>query len=177
MCNDGNLYSLTVSDINLQGCGGAILDVSELVAGSGPGLCPHLSNGICSEEEPFNGEYPIEHNIGGLTLGTRYYVQVRLHNSQSFGYRTLSSPLHATPLHNPPGRPPPVMLIESSSNSITVGWDKPKDNGGKAVSGYELWMDTWSGGETVMVYDGTGNPAVMTYRLTTNDTGVHSQIV
>ena len=177
VCNDGNLHSLTVSDISLQGCGGAVLDVTELVAGSGPGLCPHLSNGICSEEEPFNGEYPIEHNIGGLTLGTRYYVQVRLHNSQSFGYRTLSSPLHATPLHNPPGRAPPVMLIESSSNSITVGWDKPKDNGGKAVSGYELWMDTWSGGETVMVYDGTGNPAVMTYRLTTNDTGVHSQIV
>ena len=177
VCNDGNLHSLIVSDVSLQGCGGAILDVAELMAGSGPGLCPHLSNGVCSEEEPFNGEYPIEHNIGGLTLGTRYYVQARLRNSQSFGYRELSSPLNATPLHNPPGRPPPVMLIESSSDSITVGWEKPKDNGGKAVSGYELWMDTWSGGETFMVYDGTGNPEVMSYRLTTNDTGAESQIV
>ena len=177
VCNDGNLHLLTVSNINLQGCGGASLDVSELVAGSGSGHCPHLSNGLCSEQEPFNDEYPVEHVIGGLTLGIRYYVQVRLHNSQSFGYRSLSNPPHATPLHNPPGRPPPVILIESSRGSITVGWEKPKDNGGKAVSGYELWMDTWSGGETVMVYDGTGNPEIMTYHLTTNDAGVHSQIV
>jgi hypothetical protein len=177
VCNDGNLQSLVVSDVNLQGCGGASLTVSELVAGSGPGVCPHLNNGLCSEEEPFENEYPIEHTITDLSLGTRYYVQVRLRNSQSYGYRTLSTPMHATPLHNPPGRPPPVLLIESSSNSITVGWEKPKVNGGKAVSGYELWMDTWSGGETAMVYDGTGNPDVMSYRLTTDDTGAHSQRV
>ena len=178
VCNDGNLHSLIVSDVDLRGCGGANLDVSELVPGSGPGLCLHLSNGICSEEVPFyDGEYPIQHTIGGLTLGTSYFVQVRLYNSQSFGYRALSSPLHANPTHNPPGRPPPVTLIESSSNSITLGWKKPKDNGGKAVSGYELWMDTWSGGETIMVYDGTGNPDVMTYRLSTNDNGVHNQVI
>ena len=50
-------------------------------------------------------------------------------------------------------------------------------NGGKAVLGYELWIDAWSGGDTYMVYNGAGSSNVMEYRLTTNDVGPHSQIL
>ncbi|KAL9189871.1 hypothetical protein ACHAXT_009546 [Thalassiosira profunda] len=177
VCNDGDLLSLVVSDLSLQGCGGASLAVSELSAGRGAGACPHLPSGLCYDDESFDGEYPIEHRIRELALGTPYYVQVRLRNSQSHGYRRLANPLHATPQHNPPGAPPPVALVESTSTSITVGWQKPTVNGGKVVSGYELWMDAWSGGDTFMVYDGAGSPDVMQYQLTTSDVGPHSQIV
>eukprot|EP00956_Cyclotella_meneghiniana_P010634 scaffold14825_cov20-Cyclotella_meneghiniana.AAC.7 len=57
-------------------------------------------------------------------------------------YPLLSLPSHANPRHNPPGSPPPVVLKESSSTSITVGWSKPTKNRGKQVSSYELWMDS-----------------------------------
>lgn len=40
--NGGILLHLIVSDVSLQGCGGPLLDVSELAKGSGPGSCPHL---------------------------------------------------------------------------------------------------------------------------------------
>ena len=177
VCNDGDLLPLSVSDVSLQGCGNALLSVSELRPGSGPDSCSHLSAGVCSDELPFSGEYPILHKISGLTLGTPYFVQVRFRNSQSYGYRQLSIPTSATPQHNPPGAPPPVVLKESSSTSITVGWREPTDNGGKTVSGYELWMDTWSGGDTFMIYDGAGSPDVMEYRLASNDVGPHSQFI
>ena len=177
VCNDGDLLDFVVSSINLQGCGGPKLAVVELNAGSGPGYCPHLPNGLCFDESPFDGNYPIKHNIRDLHLGTPYYVQARLRNSQSYGVRRLSIPSNATPRHNPPGPPPPIVLKESSSSSITVSWSKPKENGGKAVSGYELWMDTWNGGGASMVYDGAGSPDVMEYRLATDDMGPYSQVV
>lgn len=45
------------------------------------------------------------------------------------------------------------------------------------MSGYELWMDAWSGGDPSLVYDGAGSPDVMEFRLTTRDLGSHSQVV
>jgi len=169
VCNDGDLLPLVVSDVNLQGCGNPTLAVSELTTGSG------ADSGF--DEVSFDDVYPISHNIQNLDLGTPYYTQVRLRNSQSYGYRQLSLPLHATPQHNPPGPPRPVVLIESTSTSITVGWEKPTVNGGKSVSGYELWMDSWSGGDSTLVYDGVGKPDVMQYTVSTSDVGQHSQII
>jgi len=169
VCNDGDLLPLVVSDYNLQGCGNPTLDVTELVTGSG------AADG--SNVVSFDDIYPIHHDIEGLSLGTPYYVQVRLRNSQNYGYRMLSTPLHATPQHNPPGPPPSVALIESTSTSITVGWQKPTVNGGKVASGYELWMDSYGGDTFRLVYDGVGSPDVMQYHLTTSDVGPHSQIL
>eukprot|EP00804_Cyclotella_cryptica_P021433 CCRYP_005783-RA/>CCRYP_005783-RA protein AED:0.00 eAED:0.00 QI:831/1/1/1/1/1/3/2372/6166 len=177
VCNDGDLLDISAVNVNLRGCGGPTLAVVEIKAGSGPDACPDKPNGYCSDEIAFDGEYPIFHHIRGLSLGVPYYVQARLRNSQSYGYRRLSNPPQGTPKHNPPGPPPPVVLKESSSSSITVGWTKPKNYGGKAVSGYELWMDSWSGGDTFMVYDGAGNPDILEYHLTTDDAGPHSQVV
>ena len=177
VCNDGNLLPLVASNINLQGCGGPALAVTELAEGRGASSCAHLNSGLCFDEESFDGEYPIHHDIQGLDLGTPYFVQVRLRNSQSYGFRQLATPLYATPQHNAPGAPPPVVLIASTSTSITVGWEKPTVNGGQIVSGYELWMDAWSGGEPSLVYDGAGSPNVMEFGLTTRDLGSHSQVV
>ncbi len=97
------------SNVNLNGCGGPSLVVLELEEGHGAGSCAHLSTGLCSDEESFDGEYPIHHDIKDLVLGTPYYVQARLRNSQSHGVRQLSTPLQATPQHNPPGAPPPLL--------------------------------------------------------------------
>jgi hypothetical protein len=86
VCNDGNLLPLVASSVNLQGCGGPSLVVAELATGHGADSSPHLRTGLCSKEEPFVGEYPIHHDIKNLQIGTAYYIQVRLRNSQSYGY-------------------------------------------------------------------------------------------
>lgn len=149
------MYPLVATDVNLGGCGGPNLTVLELIPGSGADSCPNHLGGACVESMPLVGEYPIQHNLYQLSLGEKYYVQTRYRNSQGFGLRRLSSPLYQIPRHNPPGAPPPVQLEESTSTSITVSWKKPKNNGGKSVSGYELWVDDWSGGNKYMVYDGS----------------------
>lgn len=101
VCNDGDLLDIIVSSNNLQGCGGAEMAVVELIGGSSAGNCPHLPYGICFDEVPFDGEYPITHNIHNLTLGTPYYVQARLRNSE--GYPSLPMQPRDTilPVHHP----------------------------------------------------------------------------
>ena len=177
VCNDGNLLPLVAASVDLAGCGGATLQVTELQAGSGAGDCPQFASGKCTQIHSVLEEYPFEHEIAGLDLGTPYYVQVRLGNSQSYGHRRLSAPLSASPHHSPPGAPPPVILVESTSTSLTLAWEPPTQNGGKQVSGYELWMDEWSGGSRYLVYDGSDDPTTLQYTLETTDVGPQSQIV
>ena len=177
VCNDGNLLPLVAASVDLAGCGGATLQVTELQAGSGAGDCPQFASGKCTQIHSVLEEYPFEHEIAGLDLGTPYYVQVRLGNSQSYGHRRLSAPLSASPHHSPPGAPPPVILVESTSTSLTLAWEPPTQNGGKQESGYELWMDEWSGGSPYLVYDGSDDPTTLQYTLETTDVGPQSQIV
>lgn len=177
VCNDGNLLPLVATSINLAGCGGATLQVTELQAGSGASDCPQFASGKCTQVHSVLEEYPFVHEIVGLDLGTPYYVQVRLGNSQSYGYRRLSTPLSASPHHGPPGAPPPVILMESTSTSLTLAWEPPTQNGGIQVSGYELWMDEWSGGSPYLVYDGSDDSTTLQYTLETTNVGPQSQIV
>ena len=166
VCNEGDLLLLEATDIDLQGCGGPALDVLELIPGSGA---------ESFDEVVFDGQYPAHHTIENLVVGNSYFVQVRLRNSQGYGLRRLSTPLHATPQINPPGPPPPVVLVDSTSTSITVQWRKPTVNGGGDVSGYELYID--EGGNSMLAYDGTGRPDVTEYTVRTNNIGQHSQIL
>ena len=177
ICNEGNLFPLVVSNVSLQGCGGTMLNVSKLVLGSGPGVCEQSRDRKCRDEELATTDFPITHIIQGLSLGTKYYVQVRLRNDQGWSRQQLSSPSFATPHHSAPGQPPPVVLLKSSATSITVGWEKPKSNGGSKVTGYELWMDKWNGGSSFVVYDGEGQSDEMEYTVTTHDIGPMNQIV
>lgn len=166
ICNEGDLLLLEATDIDLQGCGGPALDVAELIPGSGA---------ESYDEVVFDGQYPAHHIIENLVMGNSYFVQVKLRNSQGYGLRRLSTPLHATPQINPPGPPPPVVLVDSTSTSITVRWRKPTVNGGGEVSGYELYID--EGGNSMLVYDGAGRPDATEFTVRTNNIGQHSQIL
>ena len=75
-----------------------------------------------------------------------------------------------------PGAPPPVQLVESLATSITVSWEMPRSNGGKKVTGYELWIDEWNGGDSYMVFDGSDAPDILAFKVSTYDIGPLSPI-
>jgi len=177
VCSEGNLFPFILNDVNLMGCGGVKLNVTEIVQGSGPGLDEHGGGKIGTSQGPAPDDFLFTQNINGLSTGMNYFVQVRLRNEQGWGTPKVSSPISIAPHHGPPGKPPPVELISSSTNSITVGWKKPKSNGGMAVSGYELLMDNWNGGSGLIIYDGKGQPDIMQFTVTTNDIGPMNQVV
>ena len=177
VCNEGDLLPLVATSIDLGGCGDAVLDVVELQDGSGADACPQFASGKCTQIQSVFDPFSIEHDIVGLEVGVPYYVQVRLGNSQGYGDRRLSSPLSATPHYNPPGAPPPVILKQSTSTSLTLIWEPPSVHGGKTVSGYELWMDDWSGGSQFMVYDGSDDSDTLEHTVTTGNSGPLSQVV
>lgn len=93
VCNDGDLLVLVANNIDLAGCGSPIISVSQIVQGSGPGLCSNQDDGKCTETMSTNGNFPIIHELPDLSLGTKYYVQAMVRNSESLSTRQLSSPL------------------------------------------------------------------------------------
>lgn len=159
VCNEGDLYPLElVSNATLSGCESVSVSVAEIVAGSGPDLCPSRDSGYCFDDvTDLSGGAPYMYEIGQLDVGTPYYVRVAAHTDESFGTYAASTPEFAVPSHLQPGPPPRVRLVSSSETTISLEWDHPTEHGGSPVTGYELWMDDWEGGNLVKVYDGTAD--------------------
>ena len=103
------------------------------------------------------------------------YVRARWHNELGFGPYSLSEPEYETPTWNAPGAPPPVRLLNSSAVSVAVAWDRPTEDGGAPVMGYELWLDSWEGGASRIVFDGSDQPDTMAFTVRTKTSvGVES---
>ena len=83
--------------------------------------------------------------------------------SLGYGYPAISSPPFDVPTYNPPGVPPPVRLVSSTSTSITVRWDYPRENGGSPVVGFQLYVDDWAGGGPRLAFDGIDQPYVTSF--------------
>ena len=176
ICNDGNIAPFEIVDVDLSGCGGVVLNVSKVESGSGAGSCIEKADGVCRDEQHVTS-FPIVHTINELDVGEEYFVRVSLKNSEGYGQALESYPRSVTTVYNPPGAPPPVSLVRSSATSITISWEKPLENGGIEVSGYELWMDDWDGGKKFMVYDGSDLPDVLEYTVKTTNLGDMNQII
>lgn len=178
ICNDGDLPILKASNVNLSGCGGATISVTESVAGSQAGECNHLVDGVCSIfHSVHDAMFPFQLSFDNLTFGTEYFFQVRFRSEYGYSHRSLSFPLSGIPSHNPPGQMNPPHLIVSTATSITIGWEMPNVNGGLAIMGYELWMNEYGAAENELVYDGVGSPDIFQFRISTINIGPNSQTV
>lgn len=77
-------------------------------------------------------------NITGLTPGTLYYWRVRAKNSVGYGdwSATISAHQDTTP------GAPTALAVTPSTDTSSVTWTAPSDNGGTAITGYELQYAT-----------------------------------
>jgi len=157
VCNDGEIPLLIV-DNSMMECGAAPVSVREVLKGSGAEKTVMFTD--------LSGTAPYNYVLEGLSAGTPYYVQVKAHNTRGYGYAAVSSPEALSPTYNAPDAPTPVHLISSTDSSITVGWEKPRENGGTPVTGYKLFVDDWAGGEVKLVYDGNSQPDVLEFTVT-----------
>lgn len=55
------------------------------------------------------------------------------------------------------------VLEEATESSITVSWSQPASDGGSPITGYKLFMNPTDDGDWYLVYDGTGQPTVLTF--------------
>ena len=154
VCNIGDLASMTTFNA-LTGGAGPEIEVTEVVAGSGPGACDG-DDGLCWDTvTDLSGGAPYTYDVTELTTGTPYYVRVSAHTAMSYGRRALSTPEYEMPANTQPGKVTPVRMVASTRTSISLEWDYPTQNGGTPVIGFELWMDDWAGGNSRIVLDGT----------------------
>lgn len=92
------------------------------------------------------------YTITGLTRNTTY--QIRVKNVAESGHVGFSSILEAeTRPYAAPSVPRNVSLVENGTETLTIEWDKPSDNGGRRIVVYdvryrETSTDTWTEEET-----------------------------
>merc|ERR1711871_1933098 len=168
VCNHGDVELLSPLDGYGSNHSCPITTVT-VTQGSGADPCVNGTNGLCGDTviDLSSGE-PYSYLITNLNAGTPYYVRVMAHNREGYGYPAVTHPEYQTPSYLPPGAPPMVRMQSSTSTSLTLEWDKPRENGGAKVQGYELWMDDWSGGSERLVFDGTDQPDSKSFMVDVN---------
>ena len=112
-----------------------------------------------------SGGAPYTYAMTNLVAGTPYYVRVSAHSAVGFGDRAFARPEALAPANQVPMAPYAPVRVASTSTSITLAWEHPLETGGTPVTGYELHMDTWAGGEWRRVYDGTDMPHATRFTL------------
>jgi hypothetical protein len=78
--------------------------------------------------------------------GTKYQYKVLAFNGVAWG--ALSPPSSIFVAAVPPTAPLNVLKIASTTNSATVGWSVPSNNGGTPIVGYLIYSDGGSGNGT-----------------------------
>jgi hypothetical protein len=109
-----------------------------------------------------------------VSVGGTYRMQVSVVNlvSQATASGGTRTPVIMYYGANPPD-PPIVKFLDSTTASITLGWDLPLDDGGIAPDRYIVMIDDGMGGPFEQIYDGpsmaataTGLATGYTYRFT-----------
>lgn len=75
--------------------------------------------------------------VRGLTVGHRYNFRVMAENQ--FGTSdpaTTAEPILAKLPFDPPGAPGVPHAVDTSPDSITISWTKPRNDGGSPITGY-----------------------------------------
>jgi hypothetical protein len=111
----------------------------------------------------------LSEDVTGLTNGHSYRIRVRAENS--FGVGAWSGWSAQVTLLWTPGAPQQPKITVTAVGEAAASWLAPLDNGGTAVTGYEVVLENTTGGAavtyhpgTAMTLDITGLSEVDTYR-------------
>jgi len=179
VCNRGSQSLLHVDKTNLN----TDSEVSSQVVMTGQGSDQESGYGFYVYTDQDSNESPYSYTITGLDTDTDYFVRVSAHTSCDdtcrkgssdqlgccgFSYSQVSEPTFAAPSDQRPGQAEAPILVSSNSDSngftadITLSWNHPTVTGNSKITGYELWMDSWNGGNWRRVHDGRDKPDVTT---------------
>ena len=84
-------------------------------------------------------------SVTGLTNGNLYYFVVKAVNAK--GQSSASNEASVTPTNTPPGAPT-VLTATPGDTSVSLKWTAPSSDGGSAITGYNVFEGTTSGGES-----------------------------
>lgn len=76
--------------------------------------------------------------ITNLVKGTHYQFRVRAENKYGVSEPLLSEEVVAQHQYKPPGAPPKPVVLNVTSDGMTVQWDAPSFDGGSPITGYHL---------------------------------------
>jgi titin len=65
------------------------------------------------------------------------------------------------------------VLDASTDSSMTISWSVPAYNGGSAITGYKVFINPLDDGDWSEIYDGAGQPTILTYKIEGLKRGLH----
>jgi hypothetical protein len=83
--------------------------------------------------------------VSGLTNGDKYYFEVEAVNT--VGNSTASNELSATPAAITAPGAPTLNTAAAGSALVALAWSAPTNNGGSAITGYDVYVGTVAGSE------------------------------
>lgn len=105
----------------------------------------------------------LTYEILGLTDGNTYGVKVQASNSIGISVQSNTQYFACATI---PGAIQTAPTLEAATNSsITIAWSVPTNNGGVPVSGYKVYINSLDQGDWFLIYDGTGQPTVLTTEI------------
>ena len=178
VCNRGPLNLLNVDFGGLTGTG--TMSTGRVLAGRGSSSDADYGSYAFTDHDSTSPPYV--YDIVGLDTGVNYFVRISSHSRCDdtcrrgatedlgccgYSYTQVSEPTFVAPLDQSPGRMVAPTLVSSSADTqgfsadITIAWEHPTVTGNSDITGYELWMDTWTGGNWRRVFDGRDKPYTM----------------
>lgn len=104
----------------------------------------------------------------GLTNGTTYYYYLTAANPIGTGPQSNEANATPTSTASPPGAPT-GLTAAAGDGQISLSWTPPASNGGSAITSYNVYRGTTSGGEFVLTSGGCSNLGAVT---SCTDTGL-----
>ena len=94
VCTQGDVAVMVADNTNMDSCASSDdVTVTTVDEGSGPGTCSGTDTNLCEDYvTDLSGAAPYSYLITGLNAGTNYYVRVAAHNSQGYGYASITNP-------------------------------------------------------------------------------------
>ncbi len=142
--------------------GGSAITSYNIYEGTAPGTETLLQN---------TGSAGASTTVVGLTNGTTYYFKVSAVNG--IGEGPVSNEASATPVTIPGA--PTALTGTAGDGQVVLNWTAPASNGGSAITSYNIYQGTSSGGETLLQNTGSTNPTFTATGLT-NGTAYYFQV-
>ena len=139
----------------------------------GSGVWPDTPTTVAISE--FADTSYLTHEVTGLTDSVIYGFKVQATND--IGTSVESNTQYFVCAGVPTAASTAPIREASTETSLTISWSVPDSDGGSPVTGYRVYMNPLDDGDWTLIYDGQGQPTVLTFEVLNLKRGMYYRFI